>query len=385
MIDTPVCIIGAGPAGLVASLFLSKHGVAHTIIERKKEVGDKVCGECYDGRLASVLNKLDTDLLPRMLAEEILLPIEQYQYFNQKGKGLHIDVTKLNAVSRYSTYRKDFDTFLRTEVLKSSLVTFKTGEAVNAIANSTHAVTIETSSAKVTSEIAIVATGNQSMLVKQAKQEAADHFLLAARGYYRQLHITEPHGFQVYLINKPVNGYLFINKLPKGLYTVEMFISKQNASKYSCNAEALFQAVMQQQPQVKNIMKTAVLVDKIKGASLPSTANKNQSFSAERLLFAGSSVSGVNPLTGWGVGHAVFQGMCAAEQCIESLQAQHFGAQYLQQYDIRLKKSLQNDWQKSQQVDFIMQYLHKSTGRFIGIASCNHYLKKIAEKAIIGK
>lgn len=384
MINTPVCIIGAGPAGLVASLFLSKQGVAHTIIERKKEIGDKVCGECYDGRLASVLNKLDTNLLPTMLAEQVLQPIEQYQYFNHKGKGLYIDAAKHNTVSRYSTYRKDFDTFLRAEVLKSQYATLNTGEAVNDIVTHADGIEIITAKTSIKSELAIIATGNLSMLANHARQAIPDHFLLAARGYYRHLNITEPHGFQVYLINKPVNGYLFINKLPKGLYTVEMFILKKHASKRGFNAETLLQQVIQQQPQVKSIMASAVLVEKIKGASLPSTANKHQSFSAERVLLAGSSGSGVNPLTGWGVGHAVFQGMCAAEQCITSLEAQQFDAHYLQQYDARLKKSLQNDWEKSQQVDFIMRYLHKSTGRFIGYAASNNYLNRMAEKAIVG-
>jgi flavin-dependent dehydrogenase len=384
MIDTPVCIVGAGPAGLVASLFLSKHGVKHTIFERKKEIGDKVCGECYDGRLANVLNKLDANLLHTMLAEQVLQPIEQYQYFNHKGKGLNIDAAKQNAVSRYSTYRRDFDTFLRAEVLKSPYAKLCTGEAVNKIVTHTNNIEIITASDSTKSELAIIATGNLSMLANQAKQVSSDHFLLAARGYYRHLNITEPHGFQVYLINKPVNGYLFINKLPKSLYTVEMFILKQNANKYGYNAETLLQQVIQQQPQVNRIMISAVLVEKIKGASLPSTANKHQNFSAERILLAGSSSSGVNPLTGWGVGHAVFQGMCAAEQCVASLQAQQYGIEYLQQYDIRLKKSLQNDWQKSQQVDFIMRYLHKSTGRFIGYAALNKYLNNIAQKAIVG-
>lgn len=384
MIKTPVCIVGAGPAGLVASLFLSKQGVAHTIIERKKEIGDKVCGECYDGRLASVLNKLDVNLLPTMLAAQILQPIEQYQYFNHKGKGLYIDAAKHNAVSRYSTYRKDFDTFLRAEVLKNSYASLQTGVAVNGITTDADGVTITTASDNFKSQLAIVATGNQSMLANHAKHTMTDHFLLAARGYYRQLNITEPHGFQVYLINKPVHGYLFINKLPKGLYTVEMFVLKRYASKHGFNAETLLQQVIQQHPQVDRIMSTAVLIDKIKGASLPSTATKNQPFSADRLLFAGSSSSGVNPLTGWGVGHAVFQGMCAAEQCITSLEAQQFDANYLQQYDVRLKKSLQNDWEKSQQVDFIMRYLHKSTGRFIGYAASNNYLNRMAEKAIVG-
>jgi len=384
MIHTPVCIVGAGPAGLVASLFLSKHGVAHTIFERKKEIGDKVCGECYDGRLANVFNKLDTSLLPRMLAAQVLQPIEQYQYFNHRGKGLYIDAAKHNAVSRYSTYRKDFDTFLRAEVLKSPLVTLKTGEAVNNIVANENSVALITPNASINSALAIVATGNLSILANNTRQALPDHFLLAARGYYRHLHITEPHGFQVYLINKPVNGYLFINKLPKGLYTVEMFILKQNANKYGYNAEALLQDVIKNQPQVSRIMANAVLVEKIKGASLPSTANKLQRFSSERVLLAGSSGSGVNPLTGWGVGHAVFQGMCAAEQCITSLQAQQYNAAFLQQYDERIKKSLQNDWQKSQQVDFIMRYLHKSTGRFIGYAASNNYLNRIAEKAIVG-
>ncbi|MFX4447000.1 FAD-dependent monooxygenase, partial [Acinetobacter baumannii] len=50
MLKTKVCIVGSGPAGAVASLYLSKFNIPHILIERKKFPRDKVCGDCFDGR-----------------------------------------------------------------------------------------------------------------------------------------------------------------------------------------------------------------------------------------------------------------------------------------------------------------------------------------------
>ena len=56
-IITPICIVGGGPAGLVASLNLSKNKIHHVLIDKFTFPRDKVCGENFDGRVKHVLNR----------------------------------------------------------------------------------------------------------------------------------------------------------------------------------------------------------------------------------------------------------------------------------------------------------------------------------------
>ena len=58
VISTKVCIVGGGPAGAVASLFLSKYGVAHVLVDRQVFPRDKVCGESFSGMVFHVLREL---------------------------------------------------------------------------------------------------------------------------------------------------------------------------------------------------------------------------------------------------------------------------------------------------------------------------------------
>ena len=384
MLKTPVCIVGGGPAGLMASLFLSKNGVAHTLIERNKTPVEKVCGECYDGRLSTVFNKLDSQLLPTMLQEKVIHPIKNYQYFNSAGKMLSISATKYNATVRYGTYRPSFDAFLLQQALKSNYLKYYDGISVDKTVVTDTTIDIDTNNLQVKAELAIIATGNQSPLATNKIKQASKYFLLAARGYYRHLDIPFTDGFfQVYSIKHPVHCFLYIVGLPDGLFTVELMILKNKAVKYEVNPETLLHTVISNHQPIQQIFKNALLVGKIKGASLPSTINNGQVFSAERQLFVGSSSGSVNPLTGWGVGHAVFQGMKAAEQCVKSLEQQNFSADFLHSFDENLHVALKNDWQKSRYADITMRYLHNATDRFIGLAATYPFLGNKVAKAIV--
>ena len=384
MLKTPVCIVGGGPAGLMASLFLSKNGVAHSLIERNTTPVEKVCGECYDGRLSTVLNKLDSQLLPTMLQEKVIHPIKNYQYFNNAGKMLSICATKYNATERYGTYRPNFDAFLLQQALKSSYLKYYDGISVDKTVVTDTAIDIASNNLLVKANLAIIATGNQSPLAANKIKQASNYFLLAARGYYRHLDAPFTDGFfQVHLIKDPLPCFLYIVSLPDGLFTVELMILKTNAVKNQLNPETLLHDIINNHHPVKKIFKNAILVGKIKGASLPSTINNRQVFSAERQLFVGSSGGSVNPLTGWGVGHAVFQGMKAAEQCVKSLKNQNYSAEFLQSFDKSLYVALKSDWRKSRYADVTMRYLHNTTDRFIGLVAAYPFLGKKVANAIV--
>lgn len=60
-ISTDILIIGTGPAGATASLFLAKMGIAHTILDAAQFPRDKVCGDGLDLKVIRVLRHLEPD------------------------------------------------------------------------------------------------------------------------------------------------------------------------------------------------------------------------------------------------------------------------------------------------------------------------------------
>jgi len=57
--DSNVVILGAGPAGATASIFLAKHKIDHIIIDKSVFPRDKVCGDAISGKVVTVLNSID--------------------------------------------------------------------------------------------------------------------------------------------------------------------------------------------------------------------------------------------------------------------------------------------------------------------------------------
>ena len=57
IIETDIVIIGAGPAGCSASLYLAQFGIPHVVVEKEVYPRDKVCGDALSGKVVSQLKK----------------------------------------------------------------------------------------------------------------------------------------------------------------------------------------------------------------------------------------------------------------------------------------------------------------------------------------
>ena len=63
-IKTKVCIIGAGPAGTSTSIFLSRMGIEHVMVDAAVFPRDKICGDGLDIKTVRMLNHIDPDIIP---------------------------------------------------------------------------------------------------------------------------------------------------------------------------------------------------------------------------------------------------------------------------------------------------------------------------------
>lgn len=90
VLKTDVVIIGAGPSGCSASLYLSKLGGDHVLVEKDSFPRDKVCGDALSGKVVSQLKALYPKWIDEIKALDILL-----QLFN--------DCHRASTVSRMTT------------------------------------------------------------------------------------------------------------------------------------------------------------------------------------------------------------------------------------------------------------------------------------------
>jgi flavin-dependent dehydrogenase len=77
-----VIIIGGGPAGSMAALYLSKYGFNTCIIEKKKFPREVLCGEFLSGEVSKTLKELN--LFENFLSVNPV-KISKFKFTNEKG------------------------------------------------------------------------------------------------------------------------------------------------------------------------------------------------------------------------------------------------------------------------------------------------------------
>src|ERR1043165_2546377 len=137
IINTNICIIGAGPAGATASLFLSKMQIPHMIVDAAVFPRDKVCGDALDLKVVRILNQLD----PRLVENEIMhnenfTQAQGCRIILSKDKICELTVKPREDGEHYPFFfaakRSYFDNFLAAKI-KSPYADFRQGTTVGSI------------------------------------------------------------------------------------------------------------------------------------------------------------------------------------------------------------------------------------------------------------
>jgi menaquinone-9 beta-reductase len=63
MIETQICILGAGPGGAATALRLAQSGIPSVLIDKAQFPRDKICGDGMTGRTVAILNRIDPDIV----------------------------------------------------------------------------------------------------------------------------------------------------------------------------------------------------------------------------------------------------------------------------------------------------------------------------------
>ncbi|MCH8170509.1 MAG: NAD(P)/FAD-dependent oxidoreductase [Bacteroidetes bacterium] len=117
-----VIIIGGGPAGSMAALYLSKYGLNTCIIEKKKFPREVLCGEFLSGEVSKTLKELN-------LFESFLslnpVKISKFKFINEKGT----EISSEFYFPAYALKRSLFDHFLLKSAVNIGVKVYQPAEA----------------------------------------------------------------------------------------------------------------------------------------------------------------------------------------------------------------------------------------------------------------
>lgn len=343
-IETSAIILGAGPAGAGTSIYLSKAGIAHIIIEKEIFPRDKVCGDACSGKTAFVLRKANPEWLQEIFKQgEKFNPSHGIIFVAPNGKPLNIPFNPNrqpgDQAPGFTTTRLVFDNFL-FEKLPSAHNTIYQQATVSSIAREDGKVTVHFKQGGqeyiATAPLIVGADGDKSIVRKQfLPQHTTDKTsAVGLRAYYDGVTGMNSDNFiELHFLPEVLPGYFWIFPLPNGMTNVGVGILSEIIRKKKINLRERMLDAIKNNPNISPRFKHAQLQGKIQGWGLP-MGIKQQPVSGSNFLLTGDAASLIDPFSGEGIGNALFSGMIAAYAIEKALTEDKFDVAFLKQaYD----------------------------------------------------
>ena len=344
MNSTDIVIIGAGPAGCSTSLFLSKSGIPHTILEKQTFPRDKVCGDALSGKSVYVLNQLDSSIIPEMTAKtDDFIDSWGVKFVAPNGKSIDIpfksDMSKETLPPGFISKRLNFDNYLFSKLDRNFAHVHEGTEVTNVTHHNGGVEIVYTDSLgnekRIHSKLVIGAEGDRSIVAKKLAgiKKENDHYCAGIRAYYDGVEGMHPQNFiELHFLEELLPGYFWIFPLPNGQANVGAGMLSSMVSKNKVNLKADMLDAIANNPTINQRFKNAKLIGKVEGWGLP-LGSKKRPLSGNNFLLTGDAGSLIDPFTGEGIGNALYSGMMAANYIEQAIKSSRFDAAFLKQFD----------------------------------------------------
>ena len=378
-IITPICIVGGGPAGLVASLNLSKNKIHHVLVDKFTFPRDKVCGENFDGRVKHVLNRVVPGFFDELVAQNVIQFTHEFTINLAKGiVPIHYNP---DSTPRILAKRIDFDEALMQKVKASEYVEVIESELIQDFYYEEEGVVFFTKNLEVKASLGLVACGYQSGLVKNRKFEKETYFF--SRAYYKNIKtIHEQRTIETYYFDKPYRCCLLICPIPNGEYNVEIGIKKEDYLNLKIRMEDLLDYFIQSNSVLQNRFSQAECIQKPKGVHLPITT-QYKIFTAKNIIYLGASSFCVNPITGMGVGNAMVMAEEASKLAVDCVLENNFSERKIKIYERVIKKRLRNPLIANYTVNFFFKNLNVTAPLLLFLVQTKFFMNIFSNQLLL--
>lgn len=379
-----ICIVGAGPGGAATALRLSYLGIPCTLIDRSTFPRDKVCGDALSGKVTTLLNRLDPQILERFRARFEPTDVWGIRFYPPNGRLIELPFQinydrRPEAAPGYVSKRIDFDYFLIEEVRRRSNIDLELATPIKHFERTDTGwrIASEDGSFERNCKLLIVADGAHSHFSRHVAGLQLDprHHAASVRTYFRGVTGFHPDNFiELHFLEALNPGYFWVFPLPNGLANVGLGIRGDIVRKRRLNLKQLFQEVLESET-FRDRFANAEMLEPLKGYGLP-LGSKVRTLSGDQFLLVGDAGHLIDPLTGEGIGNAFYSGYIAAELAERCFVENRFDADFLSAYDVRVGRVLRKEMRLSFQLQQIMQH-RRITNLLTGFIADNPKLIEI--------
>ncbi len=351
-IETTVCIVGAGPAGVAASLFLAKAGIDHILLDKTEFPRNKVCGDALTMEVMHTLNRIDPAFVQEMQQQtHEFLPSWALQGYAPNGKALTLRFAQqLPFAPFYTTKRFDFDQFLIQKIDSAHATTFfgvriehmerVRGKVVIRFNKGTQAYTL-------TTPLLFGADGATSTVARylsDAKRKNLSHTSASIRTYFSKIEGNSTlNELEFYFLRELLPGYFWIFPMPNGLFNVGVIVKSDQKNGQTKYLRQHFYRIIEKEPLLKHRFREAQQIGELQGWMLPLNSARKQ-LAGENYLLLGDAGSLIEPFSGKGIGIAMVSGKVAAEFAEKAIAKNKFDAATLREYNEAMYQRYRWEW-----------------------------------------
>ncbi len=311
-----VFVVGAGPAGSVASALLASAGYQVKLFEKEKLPGNKICGGGLGMRSVRILNELSDHFGHNILQDDQLLSISKANFhFNNKATySFHFDeLSPQKSLYGYTCHRTALDRALLDMAINAGVEYLGDTKVLQAHSYPDKVI-LQTEKKQYEGDYIIGADGVRSQIAisMQGWKPQMRYNALAIREILQCEDIPFKNaGLSFYYLKDFWPGYFWLFPLPADCVDVGLALPPKLRHLYP-DIKSIYHQFVQSNPTLKALIKDATNIAPLQGAYIP-LGRKTEKISGQRYLLCGDAASLSDPLMFEGIANALYSGKLAAE------------------------------------------------------------------------